>query len=81
MDRQNLIQRLVARKLQPAASRKAICGACIGGAQNYDKLERLFLYEVVDDPPLNLQRHDFKKKGENRQTYERDLVRQLTDKT
>jgi hypothetical protein len=32
MDRQNLIQRLVARKLQPAASRKAICGACIGGA-------------------------------------------------
>jgi len=29
MDRQNLIQRLVARKLQPAASRKAIC-ACRG---------------------------------------------------
>jgi hypothetical protein len=50
-------------------------------AQNHDKLERSFLYQIVDDPPLNLQRHDFKKKGENRQTYERDLVRQLTDKT
>jgi len=26
MERQNLIQRLVARKLHPAANRKAICG-------------------------------------------------------
>ena len=32
MDRQNLIQRLVARKLQPAASRKAICSGYCRGA-------------------------------------------------
>jgi len=33
MDRQNLIQRLVARKLQPAASRKAICVCWAPAAQ------------------------------------------------
>ena len=32
MDRQNLIQRLVARKLQPAASRKVICRCGAAGS-------------------------------------------------
>ena len=49
--------------------------ARISGAQSNDQLEGSFFDEIIDDPPLDLQRCDLEQERDDRQCHHGNLVR------